>query len=166
MRTQKSMNCTCGAGRCDRSTRWTWPHAGKTPAWLDAAGSGSWHCKWPWSAWGLGLLHAASMWLFAGKGTVSQKPRGTASGWDWIHAGELMGAKSPFFRQAKSKVDTVVDAVHSSIWEGLTTWNQHIHVCQGLYLKESLLCCSANHYGPLHRAVSTGETWKGTWKAL
>lgn len=75
MRTQKSMSFTHGAKRHGSSLCWTQPHAGKTPAWLDAAGSGPWCCKGAWPAWGVGLPQAVFVWLFAGRATVFQKPR-------------------------------------------------------------------------------------------
>lgn len=56
--------------------------------------------------------------------------------------------------------------MHSLVWDCLITWNQHFNVGQSLFLTEMLPCCFTNHYGPMHWALSTGKTWKGTAKGL
>lgn len=85
-RTQKSRSCTRGAERRDPITCWMSPHGAKTPACLDVAGSGSWHCKGAWPAWGILLTHGIFM-------SLENEPSHKYPRYSWAppHARDLMG---------------------------------------------------------------------------
>lgn len=149
------MSCTRDAERHDPITCWTWPHAGKTPAWLDVAGSGSWHCKGAWPAWGIVLPHEVSESL--ANETISQKPRLFSLCLSPTPCQGLDTVNIILLQQARRQVimHTVVDKVYSLVWGCLIAWNQHFSVCQSFSLTKRLLCCFTNHYGPTHRALLT-----------